>query len=320
MSTGRRSTRLNRPSDAGWAEALGAVVRDLRLRGTVYFSALFAAPWGLRMRNPTVANFHYLVAGDCWVRHQGGEWFALRAGTGIVFPRGAEHELASAPSTPTLPAEEFLGVARRQADGTLLYGTGATGVTMICGHFDLPSAPAHPLLAALPDVLHFRDSGDRELLHLTTQWLSRETSHLAPLGGEITDRCAEILLLQIVRQFAALQDQDSGFFAALRDPGLARALTCMHTSARPEATLPDIAREAGMSRSAFAARFSALIGTSPMEYVSSIRMRRARELLLRPGARVGEVGLSLGFAEASGFSRAFKRTFGFSPSDLTTEN
>jgi AraC-like DNA-binding protein len=67
-----------------------------------------------------------------------------------------------------------------------------------------------------------------------------------------------------------------------------------------------------MSRSAFAARFTAVVGSPPMTYVTMARMRSARTKLVA-GESVAAVAQSLGYGSEAAFSRAFARTTGDTP-------
>jgi len=67
-----------------------------------------------------------------------------------------------------------------------------------------------------------------------------------------------------------------------------------------------------MSRSVFAARFSAVVGTPPMTYVSAARMRAARAMLAE-GGNVAAVAAAHGYGSEAAFSRAFARVTGETP-------
>jgi AraC-like DNA-binding protein len=78
-------------------------------------------------------------------------------------------------------------------------------------------------------------------------------------------------------------------------------------------SLRTLAREAGLSRSIFAARFSDVVGVSPMAFVAERRLRRAAQLLRADGDTVREVANRVGYKSPAAFSRRFTRLFGISP-------
>ena len=71
-----------------------------------------------------------------------------------------------------------------------------------------------------------------------------------------------------------------------------------------------------MSRSAFAARFTELLGEPAMRYVARFKMQLAQEALQQEGARIGDVAGRLGYRSEAAFSRAFKRLMGVSPGQV----
>lgn len=75
----------------------------------------------------------------------------------------------------------------------------------------------------------------------------------------------------------------------------------------------ELATEVAMSRSAFAARFSELVGEPPMHYVARWRMHVALTSLKEERATLGELAIRLGYQSEAAFSRAFKRFMGVSP-------
>ncbi|WP_312015939.1 helix-turn-helix transcriptional regulator [Bradyrhizobium sp. JYMT SZCCT0428] len=101
--------------------------------------------------------------------------------------------------------------------------------------------------------------------------------------------------------------------AGLRDPALAGVLRALHSDVRAGWTVADLAKLAGMSRSAFAARFSETLGCAPMEYLSRWRMTLAQDALSRGGKSLDRLAEEMGYESASAFSTAFRRRVGCSP-------
>jgi AraC-like DNA-binding protein len=71
-----------------------------------------------------------------------------------------------------------------------------------------------------------------------------------------------------------------------------------------------------MSRSAFSARFTQLVGEPVMRYVTRWRMYVAMDVLREQGASVAEVADRLGYQSEAAFSRAFKRILSVSPGKI----
>jgi AraC-like DNA-binding protein len=127
-------------------------------------------------------------------------------------------------------------------------------------------------------------------------------------------RLAELLLAEAVREYAStLEPGDTGWLAGLRDPHVSRALVLIHDRSAEPWTTDALAREAGLSRSAFAGRFTRLIGDPPMRYLARHRMNLAANLLQEGRHNACNIGYTVGFNSEAAFSRAFKKEFGIPP-------
>jgi AraC-like DNA-binding protein len=127
-------------------------------------------------------------------------------------------------------------------------------------------------------------------------------------------RLVDLLFAEAVRQHANdLPEGEGGWFAALRDPPISRALALVHERYAEDWTTDLLAREAGMSRSAFADRFTTLLGEPPMRYCARWRMQVAANLLRDEHQNIANVAYHVGFNSEAAFSRAFKREYGAPP-------
>jgi AraC-like DNA-binding protein len=75
----------------------------------------------------------------------------------------------------------------------------------------------------------------------------------------------------------------------------------------------DLARDVGMSSSAFFEQFKAVTGTSPLQYQKDLQLIRARDALQTSSAKVSEIAFSVGYESSAQFSREYSRKFGRSP-------
>jgi len=94
----------------------------------------------------------------------------------------------------------------------------------------------------------------------------------------------------------------------------------MHGDAARSWTVPQLAKEAGLSRSAFFDRFQRTVGAPPMEYLQSWRMALAKDLLRRHDLPIDTVAERVGYGSASTFSTAFRRCVGLSPGRYARQN
>ena len=108
-------------------------------------------------------------------------------------------------------------------------------------------------------------------------------------------------------------DVETGWLAALRDDQLGRAIAAIHRNPGAAWTLEGLASTAAMSRSAFAARFSEVVGEPAMRYLTRWRLQLARTELRECNDPLGVVAERFGYRSEAAFCRAFKREFGVSP-------
>jgi AraC-like DNA-binding protein len=94
---------------------------------------------------------------------------------------------------------------------------------------------------------------------------------------------------------------------------ISKALRRIHQDYARTLDVETLAREAGMSVSTFHANFKTITSTSPLQYLKSIRLHKARALMVQDGLNAGVAAREVGYESASQFSREFKRFFGDSP-------
>ncbi|WP_050723882.1 helix-turn-helix transcriptional regulator [Microbacterium sp. GCS4] len=123
---------------------------------------------------------------------------------------------------------------------------------------------------------------------------------------------AKTVLLSVIRAWAANGCAPAGWPAA-SDPFLDRVVEAIHERPGEEWTVESLASVGAMSRSVFAERFRIAIGRSPADYVTEVRIDEAKRML-EAGRSVSETSRTLGYSSDEGFSRAFRRRTGMTPS------
>ncbi|MBP6251357.1 MAG: helix-turn-helix transcriptional regulator, partial [Rubrivivax sp.] len=154
-----------------------------------------------------------------------------------------------------------------------------------------------------------------EGIEQTLQLLFAETARVRCGQRLLADRLFDVLLLQMLRWMLdrpAQGDVQAGLLSGLAHPKLARTLTALHERPGAAWSLDAMAREAGMSRSAFAAEFRSSVGVTPGEYLLRWRVSIA-QTMLRDGSAVKTISDTLGYASPAAFSRAFSQIAGASP-------
>jgi AraC-like DNA-binding protein len=192
-------------------------------------------------------------------------------------------------------------------------GTGDETV-LIGGGSGFADGSAAFVLDALPKFLRVdRTSSTADAVSRTLNALRTEVAH-AELGGSlVAERLAEILVIAAVRAFVATSPKNSvGWITALADPRIGKALRLLHSNVAYRWTVPMLASEVGMSRSAFTQRFTERVGRSPLEYLTRWRMVLAQQKL-KENKTVATVAAAVGYNSQSAFAHAFKRTLGRTP-------
>lgn len=272
--------------------------------------------WGVRYPAFGQPAFALVLTGRCLLEIDGATSpLRLDAGDFVLFPAMPGFAMKSDARARTRltapsPSGQFVDEIVHGGPG------GKPSVTMLGGYFAFDPVNASLLLGLLPGMLRLRASDPSSAsVAAIVGLIQREAAGDQPGRSLILTRLLEILLVETLR--AAPTDQHpAGLLAGLRDPQIAAALRAIHTQPARPWTLPTLAREARMSRSSFAARFSRLVGLPPLGYLLQWRLGLARHMLAHEDKTVAETALAIGYESASGFSTAFRRETGRSPRDF----
>lgn len=199
----------------------------------------------------------------------------------------------------------------------LRHGGGGVATTFLCGAFHFEDEEDHPLLSALPPVIHVRspESPSAQWLDNTLKFMNSELATRPPGSQSIVNHLAHVLFIQAARTYAASLPEDSpgNWFGALLSSEQGPALEAMHSRPEQPWTVASLAELACMSRSVFSARFSAAVGKPPLHYLTECRMRRAKALLRETRLGIKTIAEKVGYSNESAFSNAFHRAAGMSP-------
>lgn len=267
------------------------------------------APWGVRAEPFSGAAFHVVLEGTCWLIPPEGAAIALSVGDVVCLPHGCGHALADSPSTPLAgaPSASPQEIAP-SADG----GEGATTV-LLCGAYTLDRTRPHPLFEELPEVIHLPARlGHRTPLHAAVNLLGDEIANRDHGTEGVVSALLDLMLLYILRAWLAQQD-DAGWAATLRDPGIAAALRHIHQEPARQWTVEALGAKAGLSRAAFSRRFTSLVGRPPLGYLTWWRMTLAAQLLRDNDKPVQAIAQRTGYTSEYAFAKAFKREHGVAP-------
>ena len=302
------------------ADPLGETLHLLRLTGTLYCRGEFTAPFSVEIpKLEGMMSFIVLTSGRCWLQIRGSSPLLLEQGSLTLIPHALPHVISS---DPDLRADALFDLPIRKISEryeSLTHGGGGELTRTMYGVVRFDCVAAQHLLRLLPETIRI-DAWDGDAdgwLHSTLRFISSEAASLKPGGETVITRLADIVVIQAIRSWLErAPEADQGWLAALRDPRIGRALALIHRSPERDWSVEKLAAESAMSRSAFSARFTEMVGMSPGRYTTGWRLQIARRRLLDGEASVAQIAGELGYQSEAAFSRAFKRQFQVTPGSL----
>jgi len=309
-------------------DAFSEVLSGVRMKGAMFFSAEFSAPWRLSTPHcrvlastlapgaPHLMMYHLVVEGSARASIQGEPDVDLSPGDLVVFPHGDPHRLSGGSGTNPVDAAAVLRkIATRDLSPMHAGGGGAT-TRFVCGYLTFDPLLCGPILESLPPMLKVNIRTDR-----SGHWLEQSILHL--LDEAASDRAgsdamlaklSEALFVDTLRRYVTgLPDQTIGWLAGARDPVVGKSLALLHRRAHHPWTIAGLAAEVGVSRSVLAERFTRYLSDPPIAYLTGWRLRLAAQALTSSPKGVADIAAAVGYESEAAFNRAFKRAFGVPP-------
>lgn len=271
--------------------------------------------WALAFPPPDKLKFLVIARGCCWLTVEGtANPFQMREGDVLMLAAPRGFVAASDPALSPRPASEVFGAA---TSGIHAVGDGDE-VLFLGGHVDVASGSGALLLESLPDVIRIdADSAEAPRLKWLIAELAAECGDIREGADFACGALAQLIFLNVLRSHLAREGElGPGWLRVLADGRLNPALRLIHAEPARAWSLPELARAAAMSRTAFATRFRALAGVAPLAYLAQWRMRLAQRWLAEGAMPIGQIARAAGFASDAAFSNAFKRFTGEAPSQF----
>ena len=307
---------------SGTADTLGEALHFLRMDGVFYCRSELRGCWGASIpAMPDHLWFHVVTEGQGWldVGATKAQARLLQPGAFALIPHGQGHHLWSEPGAPT---PGVLELDREQVSDRyeiLRHGHGEAHTTMICGALSYNHPAARNLIDSWPDtmLIDALHSQQMEWMQSTLRLIAAEAREPRPGGEAVITRLGDILVVQAIRSWIETDPAArTGWLGALQDRQIGRAIALIHREPARAWTVASLASHVAMSRSAFAARFTELVGEPVMRYVTRWRMYVAMDALKEQDTSVAQVSSRLGYQSEAAFSRAFKRLIGTSPGTI----
>ncbi|WP_425558087.1 AraC family transcriptional regulator [Cryptosporangium japonicum] len=291
-------------------DPLHGVLSLLDARGHVSAGLTAGGRWAVAFAAPDGVKFNVVREGRCWLR-VGDVTVRLGAGDCYLLTRPVPYVLASDLAAPAVPAGVVFADA---SDGMARAGTGAD-VVLVGGRFSFGDRAGTVLLDALPPVIHV-PGGEADALRWALDEIGGELRSPALGSRLVAEHLAVVLFVRILRWYLGRPGAAvTGWLAGLADPVVGAALRAVHAAPAAPWTVASLAAAASVSRSTLAARFTAVVGRAPLEYLTGWRMELASSRLRRGDEPVAAIARSVGYGSETAFSTAFKRVVGASPRD-----
>lgn len=320
-------------------DTLSDLLRSVRLRGAVFYYVSYRGEWSVEASSAQeiaqavlpgcehVMEYHMIVKGDGWAAVSGLPPVRLAASDVVMFPQGDRHVISSAPDvTPEFRPPEWVYATRNEPkpmpvsvkDGVttagLLVPVAEAETILVCGFLGCDLRPFNPLVAALPRILHMPAARAGGWVARVIDQAVAESQQRRPGGDAVLERLAEMMFVDTARRYLdGLPEDATGWLAGLRDRFVGKALALMHERPEHGWTVDDLARDVGLSRSAFHDRFVQYVGQPPMQYLANWRIQVGARLLRESNRNVATIALEVGYDSEAAFSRAFKRLMNVPP-------
>src|SRR5262245_59726731 len=206
-------------------DAFSEVLRGVTLKGAVFFSAEFSAPWSLYSPPsiklaPILAPgalhivlYHFVVEGHALARLPDGVRLDLYPGDVVVFPNGDSHELGDKEGSRRIDNSEVLAKIAGRDLSPVRWGGGGQSTRFVCGYMACDPLLCGPILESLPPMLKVNVRTDR-----SGNWLEQSILHLVDEAGShsaggdaMLAKLSEALFVDTLRRYVAgLSDQQTG--------------------------------------------------------------------------------------------------------------
>ena len=310
-------------------DALSEILHSVRLEGAVFYNAEFTAPWGVRSppscelaaflgKGPKhVIIYHFLTQGRARAGVEGSaQHLELVPGDIVVFPHGDAHIICNGSPLCIVDNSKQLKEVFSQGMIVARQGGGGEATSFVCGYMECDRELSKTFLGGLPPVfkVNIRKDAAGQWLENSIKFSAAEASANRAGSEAVLARLSEALFVEtLLRYMAELPQQQTGWLAGARDPGVGAALAHMHRAPEHPWTIAHLALQLGVSRSVLAERFRHYLGEPPITYLSRWRLQLGARMLTSTSHSVARISGDVGYESEPAFNRAFKREFGTPP-------
>ncbi|RYG29602.1 AraC family transcriptional regulator [bacterium] len=270
--------------------------------------------WRLDFSPFDAITIHYVLRGSGSLQVGDGPWQSFSPHSIIIVPSRQRHVLGE--------ADDFVGESRAEdhcalhADGLVRFtaGDGSPDTLLVCGQI----ADTHTGALGLFELFQgpiVEDFAANAVLQASFRLMLGEVADPGLGTQAMTEVLMKQCLILLLRQHLTAEAISSPLMTAFREPKLAPAVIAILETPGAAFTVESLATVSGMSRAAFAERFSDVFHQGPMEFVQQVRLRIAARLLGGTDLPVKVIATTIGYASRSAFSRAFEAMYAVAPSN-----
>jgi len=316
MSGMRPRNVTDRPVLERRMDPLSEVFGSMRIQEAVYTRLEATAPWGVYYSGDTVPRIRFglVVRGAALLKFK-NQRKAISLSVGDVFIFILSDEAFTLADLPGSHVADYRELRKLEVDRVIHYGGGGAPTTLVSGSFRMSAFEAPLISTILPRYLHLRLEQNRShAFQSVLDLLAAETAEPGIASSRLISCLYESLFVYAIRAYASSSTAPpKGWLAAISDKHLSKAIQAMHSGIETSWSVEALAREARMSRSAFALRFRTVLGQTPLEYLTRWRMYKAGAMIRSNNASFSEVASAVGYGSESSFSRVFRREMGAAP-------
>lgn len=263
-------------------ENIADIIRNMSLKAEVFFSGRLCG----------IQSFSSEGKGHLHLLKKGYLTVVMKDGTKRVIDK---------PSVIFIPGDIQHRIISQQSEGA----------EMVCATLNVESTNRKLFVDAFPPFLSVA-TDSATYLSRTAEWLFEEAFSQSVTRSVLVDKLSELFLLQVIRYVIENDLIKGGVLAALTNPMMAKVISAMHRQPQVDWTVDSLAELAAMSRSKFATTFKTVLGTTPNDYLTDLRIVLAQDMLTNKKP-VNLVANLVGYEHGSALARLFRKKLGISP-------
>ena len=305
----------DRPLIKHRTDPLSEVFGSMRIQDAICRRVEATAPWGVRYSGDTGlrVRFGLVVRGAAFLRFE-NQRRTIRLSAGDLGIFILNNEPFTLTDHPRSAVGDFRKFKKLEVDGVIHFGGGGPLTTMVSGSFGMSTFGAPLISRILPRFLHLRLEQNRSRAFQSILDLLETEIAQPAISPSCLISLYELMFVYAIRAYASgPAAPPKGWLAAISDNHLSKAIEAMHSGIDKNWSVESLAREASMSRSAFALKFKTVLGQTPLEYLTQWRMYKAGAMIRSKNTSLFEVASAIGYGSESSFSRVFKREMGEAP-------